>query len=30
MIDFPRYLAANKTIGDCAINRLVWEKLKSV
>ncbi len=29
MIDFPRYLAANKTVDDRALNRLVWEQLKS-
>ena len=28
MIDFPRYLAANKTVDDRALNRLVWERLK--
>ncbi|MFC1997331.1 hypothetical protein ACFLXI_06965 [Chloroflexota bacterium] len=29
MIDFPRYLAAKKTVDDRALNRLVWEQLKS-
>jgi len=30
IIAFPRSLPANKTAGDCALNWLVWEKLKSV
>jgi hypothetical protein len=29
MIDFLRYLAANKTVDYCTLNRLVWEQLKS-
>jgi SAM-dependent methyltransferase len=27
MIDFPRYLAAKKTVDDRALNRFVWEQL---
>jgi SAM-dependent methyltransferase len=30
MIDFPRYLEAKKTVDDRALNRVVWERLKSV
>jgi len=29
MIDFPRYLAAKKTIDDRALNRFVWEQLRA-
>ena len=28
MIDFPRYLAAKKTVDDRALNRVVWDRLK--
>jgi hypothetical protein len=28
MIDFLRYLAADKTVDNGALNRLVWEQLK--
>jgi len=29
MIDFPRYLASNKTVDDRTLYQLVWEQLKS-
>jgi SAM-dependent methyltransferase len=29
MIDFPRYLAAKKTVDDRALNRYVWEQLRA-
>jgi SAM-dependent methyltransferase len=29
MIDFPRYLAAKKTVDDRALNRFVWQQLRS-
>lgn len=28
MIDFPRYLAAKKSVDDRSINRFVWERLR--
>jgi SAM-dependent methyltransferase len=28
MIDFPRYLAAKKSVDDRALNRFVWEQLR--
>lgn len=30
MIDFPRYLTAKKTVDDRALNRFVWERLKTI